>query len=59
MAVLRSAFQCAFEQNRQQICIMCPLHQLHRLCQELNGRYNTHIIHRDIFMPVPSCQGPL
>jgi hypothetical protein len=29
------------------------------VCQELNGRYNTHMIHRDICMPVPSCQGPL
>lgn len=36
MMVLRSAFRSAFEQ-RQQICIMCPLHQLHRLCQEING----------------------
>lgn len=38
MLVLRSAFRSAFEQ-RQQICIMCPLHQLHRLCQEINGMY--------------------
>ena len=38
MMVLRSAFRSAYEQ-RQQICIMCPLHQLHRLCQEINGRY--------------------
>ncbi|CAC5381861.1 TBC1 domain family member 4,TBC1 domain family member 1 [Mytilus coruscus] len=37
MSVLRSAFQCAFEQTHKQICIMCPLHQLHKLCQELNG----------------------
>ncbi|XP_033744156.1 TBC1 domain family member 4-like [Pecten maximus] len=37
MAVLRSAFQSAYEQNRQQICQMCPLHQLHRLCQEINN----------------------
>nr|XP_022328358.1 TBC1 domain family member 1-like isoform X3 [Crassostrea virginica] len=36
MMVLRSAFRSAYEQ-RQQICIMCPLHQLHRLCQEING----------------------
>lgn len=38
MMVLRSAFRSAYEQ-RQQICIMCPLHQLHRLCQEINGKY--------------------
>ncbi|CAG2203371.1 TBC1D1 [Mytilus edulis] len=37
MSVLRSAFQCAYEQTHKQICIMCPLHQLHKLCQELNG----------------------
>ncbi|KAK6168433.1 hypothetical protein SNE40_020968 [Patella caerulea] len=44
MNTLQSAFNSAFEKSRtvqpstqHQICVMCPLHQLHKLCQEING----------------------
>ncbi|XP_052825094.1 TBC1 domain family member 1 [Octopus bimaculoides] len=36
---VKSAFKSAYEQNKlqlNQICTMCPLHQLQKLCQEIN-----------------------
>lgn len=39
MMSVKSAFKSAFEQNKlhmNQICTMCPLHQLQKLCQEIN-----------------------
>lgn len=41
MMSVKSAFKSAFEQNKlhmNQICTMCPLHQLQKLCQEINGK---------------------
>ncbi|GAB1599956.1 TBC1 domain family member 1-like isoform X3 [Argonauta hians] len=39
MMSVKSAFKCAYEENKlqmNQICTMCPLHQLQKLCQEIN-----------------------
>ncbi|XP_060603835.1 TBC1 domain family member 1-like isoform X2 [Ruditapes philippinarum] len=41
MSALRTSFQNAYQQSRiqtQQICINCPLHQYHKLCQDINGQ---------------------
>ncbi|XP_064607616.1 TBC1 domain family member 1-like isoform X2 [Liolophura sinensis] len=37
MTALRVAFTSAYEHNKLQICTMCPLHQLHKLCLEIEG----------------------
>ncbi|KAL4230457.1 domain member [Mactra antiquata] len=40
MGTLKTSFQNAYQQSRlqtQQICINCPLHQYHKLCQDING----------------------
>lgn len=40
MTTMQTAFMCAYQKSatQHQACNMCPLHQLHRLCQEVTSK---------------------
>ena len=40
MLALKTSFQSLYEQTKQQghqVCINCPLHQYHKLCEDITG----------------------
>ena len=44
MLALKTSFQSLYEQTKQQghqVCINCPLHQYHKLCEDITGMRNT------------------
>jgi hypothetical protein len=43
MLTLKQAFQSAFQQSSDKdhvICELCPMHQMHKLCQQLESKFN-------------------
>lgn len=41
MLTLKRAFQSAFQQNSSKglvVCELCPMHQYHKLCQQLDSK---------------------
>ena len=43
MLALKTSFQSLYEQTKQQghqVCINCPLHQYHKLCEDITGTIN-------------------
>nr|KAG5707808.1 hypothetical protein BaRGS_015968 [Batillaria attramentaria] len=46
MSTMQTAFMSAFQKSatQHQVCAMCPLHQLHRLCQEVT-KLSPHAAH--------------
>ena len=40
MLTLKQAFHSAFQQTSKHhiVCELCPMHQLHKLCQQIEGR---------------------
>ena len=41
MQSLKAAFHAAFQQNAKNyvVCELCPMHQLHKLCLEIDSEY--------------------
>ena len=41
MQALQQAFHSAFQQSVKNhiVCELCPMHQLHKLCQEIEGKF--------------------
>ena len=40
LATMKQAFECAFAENAKHhvVCELCPMHQMHKLCQEIDGK---------------------
>ena len=45
MLTLKQAFHSAFQQTSKHhvVCELCPMHQLHKLCQQVEGKYRGHV----------------
>ena len=41
MLTLKQAFHSAFQQTSKShiVCELCPIHQLHKLCQQIEGMF--------------------
>ena len=41
MQTLKQAFLAAYQQTtKNHTCEMCPMHQLHRLCEDIDSKYH-------------------
>ena len=43
MLTLKQAFHSAFQQTSKNhiVCELCPMHQLHKLCQQIEGTFSS------------------